>query len=545
MKSNFKNRFVYLSTLTVFLFMGCDTETTHQLTTSVVGNGSVNPSSGQFDEGESVTIYSFPDSGWVFSNWEGDLTSSQTPATITMDSDKRIIAVFERKEYTLNITIEGEGFVSESILSQPKVTDYPYQTVVELTSIPSEGWEFVEWSGDLNGTESVIEVTVKDEINIIATFQRKDYSLNLTIEGQGTVTESIVSQSKVTDYPYQTVVELTAIPSEGWEFVEWSGDLNGTENPIQINIEGNTNVVAVFRNPSFYLNENGVTVMCPGANIGEIGLINGKEYISVDKEILMSKVNLIKDRNTNADLSNICTSNITDMSLVFFGVRYINQDISSWDVSNVITMSQMFANFAIQYSNDYYLGDLTNWDVSNVTNMFEMVHNSGFNQDISSWNVSNVTNMYKMFRGSSFNQDISNWDVSNVTNMYEMFHMAREFNQDISSWDVNNVTTMEGMFNVAVAFNQDISSWDVSNVTNMDYMFQSARSFNQDISNWDVSNVQRMYYMFNDAKDFSQDLRTWCVVKVYPKPTGFDTGSSLTDNQLPYWGVIVATCRSN
>ncbi len=39
-----------------------------------------------------------------------------------------------------------------------------------------------------------------------------------------------------------------------------------------------------------------------------------------------------------------------------------------------------------------------------------------FNQDISSWDVSNVNNMAYMFYASAFNQDIGSWDVSNVTN---------------------------------------------------------------------------------------------------------------------------------
>jgi surface protein len=48
-----------------------------------------------------------------------------------------------------------------------------------------------------------------------------------------------------------------------------------------------------------------------------------------------------------------------------------------------------------------------------------LIYYANFNQDISSWDVSNVTNMNYMFAsGSSFNQDISSWDVSNVTNMF-------------------------------------------------------------------------------------------------------------------------------
>ncbi|WP_342261463.1 BspA family leucine-rich repeat surface protein [Spiroplasma endosymbiont of Notiophilus biguttatus] len=52
-------------------------------------------------------------------------------------------------------------------------------------------------------------------------------------------------------------------------------------------------------------------------------------------------------------------------------------------------------------------------EIKDVTGMFSL--SSNFNQDISNWDVSNVINMNYMFLfTSSFNQDISIWDVSNV-----------------------------------------------------------------------------------------------------------------------------------
>ena len=43
---------------------------------------------------------------------------------------------------------------------------------------------------------------------------------------------------------------------------------------------------------------------------------------------------------------------------------------------------------------------------------------TAFNQDISSWDVSNVTDMSNMFNGANaFNQPIGNWCVSKITSV--------------------------------------------------------------------------------------------------------------------------------
>ena len=76
-------------------------------------------------------------------------------------------------------------------------------------------------------------------------------------------------------------------------------------------------------------------------------------------------------------------------------------------------------------------GDIRGWNVSQVTNMDALFRGkSNFNEDISSWNVSNVKSLYNCFRETSFNQDIGNWDVSNVTNMKGAFKSCK-LNQDI------------------------------------------------------------------------------------------------------------------
>ena len=58
--------------------------------------------------------------------------------------------------------------------------------------------------------------------------------------------------------------------------------------------------------------------------------------------------------------------------------------------------------------------------ITNATSMFRNCVN--FNQDVSAWDVSNVISMNNMLLNcTSFDQDVSAWDVSNVTGMINMF----------------------------------------------------------------------------------------------------------------------------
>ena len=108
------------------------------------------------------------------------------------------------------------------------------------------------------------------------------------------------------------------------------------------------------------------------------------------------------------------TAKVKNMNFMFGHAEAFNQDISSWNVSNVKDMHKMFF-YAHAFNNGNQPLD---WGekTAKVENMSEMFLNAyAFNQDISSWDVSNVTNMNDMFAGAeAFNQDISSWKVSKI-----------------------------------------------------------------------------------------------------------------------------------
>ncbi|WP_373520398.1 hypothetical protein [Aquiflexum sp.] len=57
--------------------------------------GTVTPASGTQAENASVSVTATPAAGWAFVRWEGDLTGSTNPASLTMNADKAVVAVFE------------------------------------------------------------------------------------------------------------------------------------------------------------------------------------------------------------------------------------------------------------------------------------------------------------------------------------------------------------------------------------------------------------------------------------------------------------------
>lgn len=70
----------------------------YNLNITINGSGTVNknPDEPDYEPGQSVTLTAVPDKGWKFIRWEGDLTGSDNPESISMTSDKNITAVFEK-----------------------------------------------------------------------------------------------------------------------------------------------------------------------------------------------------------------------------------------------------------------------------------------------------------------------------------------------------------------------------------------------------------------------------------------------------------------
>jgi uncharacterized repeat protein (TIGR02543 family) len=73
------------------------TTVTHNLTISINGQGTINPSEGEYEypRGTQVTINVSSIPGWDFDHWSGDATGTSPTIVITMNSDKHVTAYFD------------------------------------------------------------------------------------------------------------------------------------------------------------------------------------------------------------------------------------------------------------------------------------------------------------------------------------------------------------------------------------------------------------------------------------------------------------------
>jgi uncharacterized protein YoxC len=82
---------------------------TYNLSVSVSpqGSGSVSSYGGQYTAGTSVTLTATPASGYIFGHWAGDASGSTPTITITMNSNKSVVAYFSPVATLPNVTINN------------------------------------------------------------------------------------------------------------------------------------------------------------------------------------------------------------------------------------------------------------------------------------------------------------------------------------------------------------------------------------------------------------------------------------------------------
>lgn len=198
---------------------------------------------------------------------------------------------------------------------------------------------------------------------------------------------------------------------------------------------------------------------------------------------------------TDISFDNFNTSKVENMSNMFcqtgcFGHKDCNLDLSSWDISNVTSMNDMFYK---AFSNCNFNLNVSNWDTSKVTNMYEMFADctTASITGLNTWNTSKVKNMSNMFydlgyyRANAKELDLSSWDTISVTDMSSMFEYCRYIETIYVSdnWSIENVTNSDSMFS---GCNDIVGQYNVT--------YEDSKT-DKDMANWETGYLS--YKKFN------------------------------------------------
>ena len=392
--------------------------------------------------------------------YEGFTSPEAEELIITADGEASVTYYYTRNKYTLTLIEE------EYIETTTPSGEYYYGTEITLNAKDKNGKSFSKWSNDV--TDNPYTFILTDNITLTAI---RDVP----------VTETIYWSLDGTGSKYLLKLTISDRPVSGKKAGSFSGYtvFNSPEEVPWVTSDYDVD------HPELILSYKVSTVEIQG------------KVAPVSTAYWFAWVGCHNEQDFRANLSNLDTSNVTDMSYMFYEAGYGNRNYSfritgmeNWDTSKVTNMSNMF-NQAGRIVSSWSIGDISNWDVSNVKDMSGMFFSAAngattLRLDLSKWNTSSVENVDRMFNSIGWNAstlelNLSGWDLSNVTNTDYMFYYAgqtaKTVNIDLSDWDTSNITSMQAMFErvswTATSFRLDLSNWNTSNVENMINMFQA------------------------------------------------------------------------
>jgi surface protein len=213
----------------------------------------------------------------------------------------------------------------------------------------------------------------------------------------------------INDYEY--TIDLTFLGKyNNIDNIDWGDGSNFTNS--QLTTPAPSNYIHTYTDKRIY------TVIINGVENVRLGYGEGNKPIrQLITKIIQFPNNcksiICDDLSLLESVPEFLPTSVDNLNTCFYSCSIFNQNLNSWDVSNVTDMGYMFAN-CINFNN----GD-----------------EPGQSNKPLNWNVENVKDMSFMFwLCSSFNQDISNWNIKSVTNVYSMLNMCTSFRQDLRKW---------------------------------------------------------------------------------------------------------------
>ena len=237
-----------------------------------VDDGSI---SGTFEENQSCTLVTTPNTGYHFVNWteNGTAVSTNASYTFTVTGNRDLVANFSQQVQTYTITATANPTSGGTVTG---AGTYNQGSTATLTATANTGYTFTNWKkgNTVVSTNPTYTFTVESDGAYVATFTRNSYAISATANptAGGTV-------SGAGTYNHGASCTLRATANEGYTFVKWTK--NGTQVSTNANYTFTVTEAAAYV-ANFEQNTDTQTVTLP------VGWSWWSTYVEISMIDLMS-----------------------------------------------------------------------------------------------------------------------------------------------------------------------------------------------------------------------------------------------------------------
>jgi hypothetical protein len=132
--------------------------------------------SGEFLQGQTVTLTATPDPGSTFSGWSGGACTGTGPTcSVPVNGDMAVTAAFTKTLVTLRVSRVGRGVITSlprGITCGRACSHRFVPGRLKLTAKPSKGWRFARWQGACRGTRPSCQLTLARTSSVAAIFTK-------------------------------------------------------------------------------------------------------------------------------------------------------------------------------------------------------------------------------------------------------------------------------------------------------------------------------------------------------------------------------------
>jgi hypothetical protein len=231
--------------LTSTLLSGCKPSYTVSVTCDPpqAGKIQISPAALRYDSGTTIQVEASANEGYYFTGWKGNVTPDEFPnLSYSVDSNSNLTATF-KAFCKLTVKIEPPGCATVS----PSEGIFRQGENVTLTPRAEGNYLFDSWGGDAEGNQFLANVTMNGNKTVIAHFMpRVSLTISVSPKDSGMVAAGDYVYNEQRKFKSGQTIRIKATPFPNYQFVGWSGDETGNLSSMDIKMDKDKAITAVF-----------------------------------------------------------------------------------------------------------------------------------------------------------------------------------------------------------------------------------------------------------------------------------------------------------